>query len=701
MALSKAAAKKDSRACVLAFVGNYDYLGENKIKDDVVKNDYELIKKAVRSKFGDQNVKIVPPIYNLTVKDMSTFVSDWKKHLQNYIKNGDMVLVWVEGHGFTAGGASLLVPVDVDLEEHFGEWEQSSRLKHLINELQILNKEGVNHVVWNLCRESKIDDVPLMDNMAIKGSNFVILFGCQDNTFNSIGNNSVMKDGAAIRVSNVAYAYAQALEEELTLLETCRRTRNLVMKLTSNHQIPQTLETLTEPPKSFGFLGLLGQFMWNVVLKPAVKVVAHAGLDMVNWGAQQLVRAGHEAVDNFSFSAGGDSVGPFVLQQLFDMQRKTGLTCLEFVLPDINHVVDFKAPGDTHMPKGAAAWNIIHASTPAVLQIVDTFFSGPVSWVRSESKFERYGLDIRLWRKDPCRIPWAKPRWHLECSKHFAGEFQYLPRRHEGLPGLGPGAAASSLPSWWRSVLEHPHLQLDRTQSHGFRRFVGRWHWLPGSDCLEAWTSTRAAPTCLRAGSGFQLKGCRDKIQCIGWNLGVCRHSSCLNFLYRVLGSNALHQPVIGYDRTGILTDKRMSGKDALAKRFYPQLCMYAFTFIVRLRYTWWNGVVVVVGVATCCNGPVDWLKLFPLHCLVSATWLARGCKWGACREAWSTNREDCLVKALLQNSERYFRWRKVLIRSRSRRLSQSFRYFIFRLFQFSKWRTDHPSIHNQARSET
>jgi hypothetical protein len=141
MALSKAAAKKDSRACVLAFVGNYDYLGENKIKDDVVKNDYELIKKAVRSKFGDQNVKIVPPIYNLTVKDLSTFVSDWKKHLQNYIKNGDMVLVWVEGHGFTAGGASLLVPVDVDLEEHFGEWEQSSRLKHLINELQILNKE--------------------------------------------------------------------------------------------------------------------------------------------------------------------------------------------------------------------------------------------------------------------------------------------------------------------------------------------------------------------------------------------------------------------------------------------------------------------------------------------------------------------------------------------------------------------------------
>lgn len=392
MALSKAAAKKDSRACVLAFVGNYDYLGENKIKDDVVKNDYELIKKAVRSKFGDQNVKIVPPIYNLTVKDMSTFVSDWKKHLQNYIKNGDMVLVWVEGHGFTAGGASLLVPVDVDLEEHFGEWEQSSRLKHLINELQILNKEGVNHVVWNLCRESKIDDVPLMDNMAIKGSNFVILFGCQDNTLNSIGNNSVMKDGAAIRVSNVAYAYAQALKEELTLLETCRRTRNLVMKLTSNHQIPQTLETLTEPPKSFGFLGLLGQFMWNVVLKPAVKVVAHAGLDMVNWGAQQLVRAGHEAVDNFSFFAGGDSVGPFLLQQLFDMQRKTGLTCLEFVLPDINHVVDFKAPGDTHMPKGAAAWNIIHASTPAVLQIVDTFFSGPVS--ESDQSPNLKGMDL-------------------------------------------------------------------------------------------------------------------------------------------------------------------------------------------------------------------------------------------------------------------------------------------------------------------
>ena len=89
-----------------------------------------------------------------------------------------------------------------------------------------------------------------------------------------------------------------------------------------------------------------------------------------------------------------------------------------------------------------------------------------------------------------------------------------------------------------------------------------------------------------------------------------------------------LHQPVIGYDRGGILKDERMSEKDVLAMRFCPQFCMYVFTVTYGEMVSW--ALLMLQNVAM---APLPGSSSSPLHCLVSATWLARGCKWGLLAE--------------------------------------------------------------------
>mmetsp|Transcript_138117 Transcript_138117/g.195500 ORF Transcript_138117/g.195500 Transcript_138117/m.195500 type:complete len:505 (-) Transcript_138117:108-1622(-) len=331
-------------------VANYAYdQGENQLWS-IVPNDVQALQDSFRRRFG-ANLIVVPAIKNVKAADMAGL----KNRLMTAItaavnlQPGDLLILSIHGHGGCQHGASYLSPVDAN-RDNLDVWSPHCRLKDVyLGAMQQVHPQGVCHLIWNVCRVQTFPNLNIQA-MPCPGWNYHILMGCQDTVSAWGGNNWYTTGSSNIKVSNVIYAYTEALNDPVqfpTMEAVCRWTVSKVISLGPNGpetspQVPEIWSTLISPPGgTFCFLGAVGQFLWGAV-KPVVKEVLHGGLKGVGAAAQGLVNMGHQAVDSFSYSQDAQATQPnqvihsFLLSQLVGAShRKQEPACYEHEMCDV------------------------------------------------------------------------------------------------------------------------------------------------------------------------------------------------------------------------------------------------------------------------------------------------------------------------------------------------------------------------------
>ena len=132
-------------------IANWTYPAPNNLAH-VVPNDVALMTAALRRKFLNDLV-VAPPIQNTTMAGMANIRNQLQNAAQG-VQNGDLVITYVAGHGLTAGGGSVLIPTDFQpAHRNPDQWARHARLKEFLAVFQQRNQDGVNQVIWNICRE--------------------------------------------------------------------------------------------------------------------------------------------------------------------------------------------------------------------------------------------------------------------------------------------------------------------------------------------------------------------------------------------------------------------------------------------------------------------------------------------------------------------------------------------------------------------
>jgi len=227
---------------------------------------------------------------------MHTITEKLQAAAEQHVQDGDLVILYVGGHGITAGAGTVLAPIDFSPDNQFGV--ALGCLKDFLAVFQARNPRGVNHVAWNSCGEPLVDmNLP---NLPIAGSNYHVLFACPDTRLSYIGNNHVQLDGSNVQVSNFALAYADAVRWEPNFISAVHATRTKLLRMTPPQVCP-AYEALEAPQVGFGLLDVLdsvGRWLWPNVVVPGATTAAQAGWNAAAGVAAGLIRQRHDFVDN-------------------------------------------------------------------------------------------------------------------------------------------------------------------------------------------------------------------------------------------------------------------------------------------------------------------------------------------------------------------------------------------------------------------
>ena len=329
----------EMRKAVFFSIAQDNYPGPNSLP--VVRNDVRCVTAAFTEKFGERLV-VAEPIRNVGTAEMHTITAKLQEEAQRqHLRDGDLVILYVGGHGMSAGGGTVLAPIDFRPDNQLGVIH--GRVKEFLDVFQGLNPGGVNHIVWNLCRE------PLqglnLPNLAIAGSNYHILYACPDTRLSYVGDSQVELNGNRVQVSNFAKAYANAVRWQPTLHSVVVETRNELMQK-DPPQVCQTLEALVTQQVSFGLLDAVGGWLWENVVAPGAAAAAHAGLNAAEGLATNLVEQGRGWV-NSTFALhgpGGQELqnGTYIIQVAGGTnQGKKFLSCTaDGKKVDLYHMID-------------------------------------------------------------------------------------------------------------------------------------------------------------------------------------------------------------------------------------------------------------------------------------------------------------------------------------------------------------------------
>lgn len=413
----------------LIVIANWNYPGRNNLAH-VVPNDVALMTAALRRKFLNALV-VAPPIQNTTMDSMANIRNQLQNAAQG-VQNGDAVIIYVAGHGLTAGGGSVLIPIDFqsDFQPAYPnpeQWAQHARLKEFLTVFQQRNQDGVNHVIWNICRAPF--QALTLPNMEIPGYNYFIMFACADTQLSYIGNNmaDVNGDGQPhVQVSNLPKAYDEALQHEPDLRSLSDSVREKVFWMRQaplTPQIVQVLDTLMPPAQggAFGFWSLIASWMWGNLVRPVV----HAGLDAVQQGANNVVQQGHRAVDAFGFPLRTPENGIYIIKPQSGINERRFLSCTDSGHVDLWHEVD---------RSGRQVWRV--TTGHRVFSTVEVFAgTGDRRYLSCTSG----GETVELWTHDDAsgRQRWkfqpnSNGSWKIEVLGGVNGNRKYLSCTHDG-----------------------------------------------------------------------------------------------------------------------------------------------------------------------------------------------------------------------------------------------------------------------------
>ncbi|CAK9073172.1 Ricin B-type lectin domain-containing protein [Durusdinium trenchii] len=390
-------------------LANWNYPGGNNLAY-VMQNDVRLMEAALRRKFLNALA----------------------------VHNGDLVIIYVGGHGVTAGGGSVsvLLPIDFQRDQPHPElWAPHARLKTILAVFQQYNQDGLNHVIWNICREPAQNLT--LSHMEIPGYNYFIMFACADSRVSYVGNNmaDVNGDGQPyVQVSNLPKAYDEALQPSpdlRSLSDSVRARASGMRQPPATPQIVQAVDTLMPPEGgTFGFWGPIASWMWSNVVRP----VAHAGLDAAQHVANNVVQQGHRAVDAFAFAPAPPAAPPawgalqdglYIIRARGGANERRILCCADDgERVDLWHEVD---------RSGRQVWRVTSAGR---------FFTVEVLAGTGERRYlscHEDGETVDLWTHDDAsgRQRWTLQRnlngsWKIQIVEGVNGDRKYLNCTHDG-----------------------------------------------------------------------------------------------------------------------------------------------------------------------------------------------------------------------------------------------------------------------------